>query len=369
MKIFAVSIIILLLIVFSGCHHGYDELTIEKQAHKMIIAGFNGTSFGHDPVIIDHIKKGLGGVILFDADVATGSANRNIQSTWQLQRLIANFQAASPQGLIVAIDQEGGRVCRLKSERGFYCPPAAKTLGDMNNHTKTERAAAENAIQLKELGINLNFAPVVDLNTNPQNPVIGAINRSFSDNPNAVIRNSRAFIQSHKDYGVGCCIKHFPGHGSSSGDSHKGFVDVSDTWDSLELEPYKELISEGCVDAVMTAHVFNSNLDPKYPATLSKRIITGLLRKELGFDGVIFSDDMQMGAIADNYGFDLSIVQAINSGVDMLILANNSPKHNDSMIVQRAVDVITQAVKDGRISPRRLAQSCKRIDDFRAKLR
>ncbi len=356
--------IAVLCFVFAGCQSGNDRLSVEQQAHRMIIAGFQGTSFEQDIRITDHIKKGLGGVILFDKDVAAKGATRNIQSPSQLKMLISNLQAASRQPLIIAIDQEGGKVCRLKSEKGFYCPPAAEILGEMNNYDKTAQTAERNAGQLSNVGINLNFAPVADINTNPKNPVIGVLGRSFSSEPNAVTNNCRAVIESHRKFGVGCCIKHFPGHGSSRADSHKGFVDISDTWDAIELEPYKKMIAEGCVDAVMTAHVFNRNLDAEFPATLSKPIITGLLREELGFNGLVISDDMQMGAVADNYGFDFSIIKAINAGVDMLILSNNSPAHNDPMIVQRAVEMITEAVKDGRISRERLNESCKRIDDY-----
>jgi len=334
----------------------------------MIVAGFSGTKLGDDPVIIEEVQKGLGGIILFDRDLASGSTARNIESPTQVQSLISGLQKLSAQPLITAVDQEGGRVCRLKDDMGFYCMPSAQMLGSINDMVKTYNAASKNAEMLKRAGFNLDFAPVVDLNVNPGNPVIGALCRSYSADPKIVAAQADAFISAHGRYGIGCCLKHFPGHGSSTGDSHKGFVDVSGTWSEKELEPYKMLITEGNVTAIMTAHVFNKNLDPQYPATLSKAVITGLLREQLGFEGLIFSDDMQMGAIADNYGFDTAIIQAVNAGVDVLVLSNNSPNHNDPLIVSKAVKVITDAVTSGQIPQERIEQSYQRIMSYKARL-
>jgi beta-N-acetylhexosaminidase len=349
------------LLFITGCGLCGDGPSIERRARAMIVAGFEGTNFGDDKIIIEEIEKGLGGVILFDFDVAAGKSGRNIESPSQVKELISKLQAVSEDNLLVAIDQEGGRVCRLKEKLGFYCMPSAGRLGEKNKPDLTYELAAKNASQLRELGINLNFAPVVDLNTNPDNPVIGGIGRSFGEDPQLVIEHSREFIEAHTVCGINSCIKHFPGHGSSKADSHKGFVDVTATWNPVELEPYRRLIAGNTAPAVMTAHVFNAKLDPDYPATLSKPIVTGLLRGELGFHGVIFSDDMQMGAIADNYGLEFAIVEAINAGVDMLIFSNNSPTHNDPLIIEKAVKIITQAVKSGQISEERLSESYLRI--------
>ena len=355
-------------LIISGCKDGTAEPTTAQKARAMIIAGFDGAALGDEDTIIQEIKKGLGGVILFDFDVATGTSGRNIQSAEQLKRLTAKLQAAGDGRLLIAIDQEGGRVCRLKEANGFYCPPSAQEMAQSDNLELTGFFAVQNASQLHELGINLNFAPVVDMNVNPDNPIIGAIGRSFSDNPEVVVAHSRKIIEANRIFGIISCIKHFPGHGSSVADSHKGFVDISHTWQAIELEPFAELISSGEADAVMTAHVFNSNLDGEYPATLSKPTITYLLRDELGFDGIIFSDDMQMGAIADNYGLELAVVQAIDAGVDMLIFANNSPKYNDSRIVEKVVGIIVEAVDAGKISEERLDRSFERITMLKNKV-
>ncbi len=358
-----------MLLLTTGCSEpSAPKPTLEQQARQMIVAGFYGTKIGDDPIIAEELQKGLGGIILFDRDVATGSTLRNIESPRQVRNLIADLKKLSAQPLIVAVDQEGGRVCRLRDERGFYCMPSAQLLGNINNTDKTAGFASRNARMLKNAGFNLDFAPVVDLNVNPDNPVIGAIGRSYSEYPATVAAQAAAFIQAHKRAGIGCCLKHFPGHGSSMGDSHKGFVDITATWSEKELEPYKILIPQGNIDAIMTAHVFNKNLDPQYPATMSKAVITGLLREQLGFEGIIFSDDMQMGAIADNYGFDTAIIQAINAGVDILILSNNSPTRNDPLIISKAVEVIMTAVESGQIPQETIEQSYHRITQYKKSL-
>ncbi|RLB66095.1 MAG: glycoside hydrolase family 3, partial [Deltaproteobacteria bacterium] len=208
-------------------------------------------------------------------------------------------------------------------------------------------------------GITLNFAPVVDLNINPNNPVIGKLERSFSADPQVVTRMALAFIRAHHVLGIRCTLKHFPGHGSSSTDSHLGFVDVTKTWSPVELEPYKNIIGAGMADAIMTAHVFNAKLDEDYPATLSKRVITGLLREKLGYGGVIISDDMQMGAIRKYYGFEQAIRLAIDAGVDILIVANNTIF--DKTAIPRAISIIRTLVKQGKISVPRIEASYRRI--------
>lgn len=170
------------------------------------------------------------------------------------------------------------------------------------------------AATLADLGIGLNMAPVVDLCSNPDNPVIAKYERCFSADPNQVSAQAAAYIDAHHQLGVLTTLKHFPGHGSSRSDSHQGFTDITTTWSETELIPYRCLIAGGRVDAIMTAHVFNARLDDCYPATLSKNVITGLLRGELGFDGVVISDDMQMGAIVDHFGFETAIVRLWRRG-------------------------------------------------------
>ncbi len=238
-------------------------------------------------------------------------------------------------------------------------------MGSRNDPAFTYEAASQMAKTLRAAGINHNFAPVIDVNTNPDNPVIGGIGRSFSADPAIVTEQAAAFIRAHHDQGITTTLKHFPGHGSSRDDSHEGFVDVTETWQPLELEPYRSLIAQGLADAVMTAHVFNGKLDPDTVATLSKPIITGILREEMGFDGVVFSDDMQMGAIADNYGFEDAVVGTVAAGVDVVTVGNNLKYEPD--VAARIIDLLAAAVADGRLSEQRIDDSYRRIMALKAR--
>jgi beta-N-acetylhexosaminidase len=208
---------------------------------------------------------------------------------------------------------------------------------------------------------------VVDVNVNPENPVIGGMGRSFSADEKIVSEEARAFIDGQHEYGIVTAIKHFPGHGSSRSDSHKGLADVSDTYQDRELIPYQELIGDGSADMVMVAHIVNKKIDPEYPATLSSRFIDDILRKRLGFKGVVVSDDMDMGAITKYYGFKEAIVRAINAGCDMLVISNNGNVYNE-MAPYQAVDIIFKAIKDKDIPLKRIMESSLRIEKLKNRL-
>ncbi|PLS76864.1 MAG: glycoside hydrolase family 3 [Chloroflexi bacterium] len=345
-----------------------QSVSLESMIGQMLMVGFRGLEVhGDSPIIQDIRDRHLGGVVLFDYDVPTQSPVRNIQSPDQVKALIQSLQAAAAVPLLISIDEEGGKVRRLKPEFGFPPAVSAECLGKRNDLDRTRQQASTIARTLAELGINLNLAPVVDLNTNPDNPVIGKLDRSFSADPAIVASHALAFIQAHHEQGVLCTLKHFPGHGSSTSDSHGGFVDVTDSWSSVEVEPYRRIMEAGQADAIMTAHVFNAKLDPQYPATLSKPTITGLLRGEMKYDGVVICDDLQMGAIADHYGFDVAIHGAIEAGADIIMIANNSTYEEQA--AARAVALIRQVVEDGTISKDRIAQSYQRIQRLKQKLR
>ena len=219
---------------------------------------------------------------------------------------------------------------------------------------------------LRSVGINLNLAPVVDLNVNPDNPIIGSLGRSFSADPAVVTEQATAFIEAEHAVGVRCTIKHFPGHGSSTGDTHLGVVDVTGTWSPVELEPFRNLVSAGLPDAILTAHVFNAKLDPKYPATLSHAAITGILRGQLGWDKVVLSDDMQMGAIRDAFGYADALRLAIEAGIDILTIANQQVF--EVGIVSHTIDLIEEMVSSGQIHADRIDGSYRRIQAFKAGL-
>jgi beta-N-acetylhexosaminidase len=232
-------------------------------------------------------------------------------------------------------------------------------LGERIDEAFTYAQAAALAATLAAAGINHNLAPVVDLNSNPQNPVIGALGRSFSAAPRVVVAQARAFISAHHAQGVTTTLKHFPGHGSSAADSHLGLVDVSATWQPDELEPYRVLIGEGLADAIMTAHVFNTQLDAVYPATLSPRIITGILREELGYAGVVITDDLNMGAITQAYGFDQAAVLAVQAGADILAYGNNLVYDPD--VAAKAIGALRGAVARGELTVARIEASYRRV--------
>ena len=331
----------------------------------MVLVGFRGRTAAEAEPTLRTIADGhIGGVVLFSRDQLTGEP-RNIESPEQLATLTADLQAASKRWpLLVAVDQEGGQVARLGPAFGFPATRSAAELGALHDLDVTRAEARAIASTLVAAGITLNLAPVVDLAVNPTNPIIAAVGRSYGADPARVIAQAGAFIEAHHELGVRCTLKHFPGHGSSTGDTHLGVVDVTDTWTAVELEPFRALIANGLADAVLTAHVFNSHLDPDHPATLSRATVDGILRAEMGFEGAVLSDDLQMGAIRDAYGFDEAVALAIEAGIDLLVVANQLVYEPD--VADRMVDLIVRLVTSGRISEDRIDESVARIGRLRA---
>ncbi len=342
------------------------SLTLEDKLAQMIMVGFRGArAVPADPIVADVAQRGVGAVVLFNYDVALGSAQRNIESPAQLAHLTADLQAQARIPLLIAADQEGGRVARLDPAHGFAPSLQAQELGERSDPAFTYAQAERMAKELAAAGINHNLAPVVDLNSNPAGPAIGALGRSFSADPAVVIAQAQAFIDAHHAHAITTTLKHFPGHGSAQADSHLGLVDVSNTWQPNELAPYRSLIGQGAVDSVMTAHVFNVRLDPDYPATLSQATINGLLRDELGFSGVVITDDMNMQAVAGQYGFAEAAVLAVQAGADLLAYGNNLVYDPD--VAQRALVALLAAVKRGEISEERVEASYVRILALKSK--
>ena len=341
-------------------------LTLRQQIAGMLLVGFRGSTADEASATVADIRDlGLGGVVLFDFDTPTGRPLRNVVSPAQLTELVGALrEAAGERPLIVAVDEEGGQVARLDPDHGFPATLSAAELGARNDPALTQARATEIATTLRGVGIDLNLAPVVDLNLNPANPIIGALERSFGVDPDLVVEQAEAFVAAHREVGVRTALKHFPGHGSATADTHLGVVDVTSVWQAVELEPFRRLVTGGLTDAVLTAHVFNANLDPEHPATLSRPIVTGLLREQLGWDGVVISDDMQMGAIRAQYGYPEAIALAIEAGIDLLTIANQQVYEEG--IVRSTVDLIEGFVRDGRISEARIAESAARLAAFSA---
>ena len=333
---------------------------------QLFLVGFAGLAVdAHHPVVTDITRHGLGGVILFDRTLR--GERQNIASPAQLRELTSALQSHAATPLLIGVDQEGGRVCRLKEEDGFAPTLPAQLLGGQDDPGATGRHAEEMAAELAACGINLNLAPVVDLDLNPANPIIGRYQRSYGSRAEQVIRHAAAFVSAHHHHGVACCLKHFPGHGSAAGDSHLGFVDNSEQWRPVELEPYRQLFAQGLADSVMTAHVVNRQLDPSgLPATLSAPVLSGLLREELGFGGVTISDDLQMRAISDQWSYEEAVQRALLAGVDMIIVCNILAHEEDA--VGRGVRAVAQLLDQGRISEEQVRASLSRIAHLKQKI-
>jgi beta-N-acetylhexosaminidase len=342
-----------------------QSMTIRDKIGQMLLIGFRGLSVAPgDPVMRDIAEHNLGGVILFDQEMADRSLPvRNIQSPDQVRALVASLKKNARTPLLVAIDQEGGRVNRLKPEYGFPPSVSHEELGALNDLKQTFAHAEKTAATLADLGINFNLAPVVDLDLGPDNPIIKGKKRSFSADPELVASHAAEFCRAHHKRGVMTCAKHFPGHGSAHGDTHLGLVNVTDYWTDKELIPFQKLIAAGECDAIMTAHVFNAHLDKDRPATLSRAVLQGILRQRLGFEGVIMSDDMEMKAIASHYGLEQAVQYGIEAGLDMLCFGNNM--NFDLNIGEKAAGIIARLIDTGRISEARIDESYQRIQKLK----
>jgi beta-N-acetylhexosaminidase len=340
-----------------------EEEKLREKIEQMLIIGFRGTSI--TPYIDQTLKDlNIGGVILFDRDVPSGGEiERNIISPQQTKELISQLNKLS-NDMFIAVDAEGGYVNRLKEKYGFTNIPSAEEMGK-GSVEGTKSHGIFLGQQLSDLGFNLNFAPVVDVNVNPENPVIGCLERSFSNDPEKVYNHASSFIEGLHQSNIVTAIKHFPGHGSSENDSHLGMTDVTNTYKEEELLPYELLIENGYNDMVMTAHIMNQNIDENYPATLSPLFLQNILREKIGFNGIIVSDDMNMGAIVDHYGFEEGLIMAINAGCDLLILSNNGLEKYDELIPYKAVDIIFNAVKNNLIPEELINQSYDRIQSLK----
>jgi beta-N-acetylhexosaminidase len=245
-----------------------NEAALRRKISSLLVVGFRGERVKEDDWIIRAVNAGLGGVILFDQDLATKAA-RNIRSPAQVTALVKTLRDASPGRLIVSIDQEGGRTSRLNPSSGFPATKSEAEVGAENSPSGTREWAPGLVVSLTQIGVDLNYAPVVDLNVNPESWAIGRLGRSFSANPDIVVSNATQEIQIHRAAGVKTVLKHVPGSGRASGNTDFEVVNVSNSWNRTELEPFQRLIQAGLADSIISAHVHNKQLDPKFPASLS----------------------------------------------------------------------------------------------------
>ena len=340
--------------------------TLDQLVGQLIIAGFRGDKVSDNSNIVRYIKEyNLSGVILYDQDIEKNKlGSRNIKSPAQLKMLTDNLQSISDNPLFISIDQEGGNVNRLHSSYGFPEFPSWQHIGLLDNGLMTKQFTKSMSETMTRAGININFAPVLDLDYGSET-YIGKLERAFSGNPKKVIEHSKIFIDTLKNDNIISCGKHFPGQGSAKGDTHQGFIDISNTWSVADLLPYTELIESKCLDMIMVSHVFNKKFDAELPASLSHETITSSLRNDLNFQGVVVCDDPSMRAISDNYEYEDMFVLMINAGIDLLCLGNNL--NFDPKCIPAAVNAIRNAVKKERIHIDRINESIKRINSLKKK--
>jgi beta-N-acetylhexosaminidase len=292
----------------------------------------------------------------------------NIESLAQVRAMNQTFRAARPWlPPLIALDQEGGQIRRLTEAVGFAEIPSAHSIGQ-GSVANALAVYGDLAERLAALGFNVNFGPVVDLDLNPDNPIIARYERSFGVDPVRVVQMAEAFVEAHRAAGMGTSLKHFPGHGSSTGDTHDGFVDVTDVWQDVELEPYREMIGNGLADMVMVAHIFNADVangsDVQLPASLSPEWIEGVLRSDLGFEGVVISDDMEMGAVREQFDLRETVVRAVMAGNDIVLFSNTAEYDPELGATVHAV-----LVEEARADPAfaaRIAESYQRILAYKA---
>jgi beta-N-acetylhexosaminidase len=338
-----------------------DEATLRRKIASLLVVGFRGEQLDQAEWVRAAIRDGLGGVILFDRDLRT-DAVRNIRSPQQVTALVRSLRRAAPR-LIVSIDQEGGKVARFNPGNGFPATKSQAEIGAANSAATTRAWARELVHSLTSVGITLNYAPVVDLNVNPDNPAVGRLDRSFSADPNVVVTNATEEIQVHREAGVKTSIKHFPGLGSATANTDFAVADVSTSWRPVELEPFQRLISAGAADSVLVGHVLNRQLDPDRPASLSRAVVTDLLRGRLGWRGPVVSDDMQAVAITSRFGRDEAVALALDAGVDLLVFGNQQVY--DPAIVTEVVGTVVRLVRSGRLTEDRIDESVARVDALR----
>jgi beta-N-acetylhexosaminidase len=342
--------------------HAQTPDSLDIKIGQMILMGIPRAEV--DTIVFEEVRKGnVGSIILFEKNIP-----KKPNAFADLKKIIWTYQQAAPYPIFVSIDQEGGKVNRLKEKYGFTRSITAEATGKSKSLDSARFYAEATAATLAGLGFNVNFAPCVDVAVNPTNPVIVMKGRSYSAAEDSVALLAAEFIRQHRKFGVATVLKHFPGHGSSATDSHFGVADVTKTWTNRELKPYETLLDSGYVDAVMSCHIVNRELDKSgKPGTLSKEIVDGMLRKKLGFGGVVFSDDMQMEAITKQYGLEESIKLAILAGIDVLCFANNVPG-SQQVSPQKIFSVIRNAVTSGEISADRINESYQRIKQLKSKL-
>jgi beta-N-acetylhexosaminidase len=314
-------------------------------AAQLLTVGFYDTTL--TPTLKELLDRGVGGVVLFA---------RNIESPAQVAQLIFDIKSYAGRPIFVGLDQEGGLVQRLKD--GFTRIPPMRAFGAYGDEPTAEALGRFIGRELRAVGVDVNFAPILDVDTNPNNPIIG--NRSFSRDAELVGRLGVALGRGLESAGVASCGKHFPGHGDTAQDSHQELPSLPHSLERLEaveLVPFRAW-ANAKLASIMTAHVIFEPLDPDYPATMSRRVLHGILRERLGYEGLIITDDIEMKAIADHYGYEEAAIRGVNAGVDNFLCCHTAD------VAHRIIDTLVEAVEVGRIGQARIDDAGARVAAF-----
>lgn len=338
-----------------------DIPRLEQEIGQMLMVGIRGAAMNAEGMeqTQHQIRNGeIGGIIFF---------KHNIKNRIQLGTFVGGIVSIPVNlPLLLAVDEEGGKVRRLRKSQGFEESPSAEYVGTNLNISEAYDVYSRMANQIHNTGLNLNLAPVIDVNINQTSPAIGELKRSYSGNPETVYEYSAAFIKAHHTAGVVTTLKHYPGHGSSKEDTHNDLTDITKTWKRAEQIPFKRLIDSSQVDLIMAGHLVNRNVDSKYPASLSQAHIQQTLRDKLGFEGIVITDDLQMGAIIKRFDLEEITIAAINAGCD--ILQFSDPLDLDENLPIRIRSIVIAAIKDGKIDPNRIHESYNRIVELKHRL-
>lgn len=361
-----------------------DRAARDRLIGRMLMVGVRGAS-EDDPALradLDACRAaGCAAVILFDVDLpamsalmsagapredAKARAARNILAPRQTRALTDHLKRSLGDGAIIAVDQEGGDVARLSRARGFPSTLSAAAFAALDESKRRSEAAAL-ARTVADAGFTLNLAPCVDLALNPAGPIIAGKRRAYAAHPGMAAACASLVVEAHRSAAVASCLKHFPGHGSSTADSHLGFADIAQTHSpELEWAPYRMLFDAfgRSAFAVMTGHVHHRLFDADHPASLSKAWTMGVLRGRLGFGGAVIVDSLDMGAVTGRYARGEAIVLAINAGADVLLDCNNAPGEERRCPAPEMHEAVAKAVTDGRVDGGldRLALSASRIE-------
>lgn len=341
-----------------------SQPSLKEMIGQMLMLGFKGVTPNDKGSKAVHslLKDGqIGGLIFM---------GHNMSSKSQITQLVSYMKKGTSKQHppLLAIDQEGGQVQRLKEKHGFTTIPTASSIALANDQISALQTYQTLAEELASAGFNVNFGPVVDLNIVPENPIIGARERSYGFKPETVQAYSSAFILAHRQNKILTSLKHFPGHGSSWTDSHEQFVDLTKSWKRIELAPYKLMVKERLVDMVMVGHLYHPSFSDsdKLPASLSKKAIEGVLRRDIGYKGIVITDDLGMGAIKKYFEFDDALIKAVKAGNDILLIVDG--KYANPSSITRIQNLILAAVKRGEIQRSSIEASYQRIIAAKKKL-